>query len=261
MKIKALCIFWWSCGFFLIIYNTLSSFTTLAHNNSTNVQRQDRFQLLILKQDLDDLKLGNQSDGAFPKLQAAQNAARLFVIGLPEIDSYDWTKQSITLTESATVALLQALPSNQSLKEPIRKLKNLKEHLGWKKPIESELYIKAFVVTANSEFIYGGIFLDPTSQRLINYPVIRAKLVDNKAVLNILPVHMPFFASDPGDQEVTILGKEIAPEAAKDWSHFPKEMKSAFKAFGDTANAKELRHIIRNPQIREIVLQAGKLKE
>src|SRR4051794_16456947 len=50
---------------------------------------------------------------------------------------------------------------------------------------------------AGQERGYGGSFLDGESQMAIDFPVARVRVEDKRAVLHFLPVHLPFYETDP----------------------------------------------------------------
>jgi hypothetical protein len=218
------------------------------------------FQLVILRRDLADLGLGFTSAEAFPKLQLAGTADALFVVGTEQIEAYRWDVQSIILTREATQGLLAALEPPEDLKESVRALNSLRQRLGWGDRLDCGLNTKGFLVRVGEEPLYGGIFLDATSQRPIRYPVIRVSLVPGgKARFNLLPVHVPFFTQDPvtggdGGDEV------VAREMAGDWRQFPEQVKSVVAGWATTENANALRRLIRSDSVRAIVEGHGKIR-
>jgi hypothetical protein len=229
--------------------------------SAASAPSSDRFQLVILKQDWYDLKLGYNYTEALPVLRSANAADRLFVIRTNDIESYRWTGQSIALTAEGTARLIQILPRVEDLKGPIRAMHKVKMEHGWGNPIETALHLKGFLAMADDRVIYGGIFLEPMSQMAIAYPVIRPGMVDGKAMLHLMPVQIPFVAYDPVSNEGAAWDRAIAPEGARDWVQFPEEMKSRFVSFGTRQEAIEFRQIIRNLNVREIMQQAGKLSQ
>ncbi len=234
--------------------------TLLALPSKTQAQADTmpQFQLLILNQDWHDLQLGYKYITAQPNLNAADKSNPLFVIGLEEIESYDWTWQAITLTPDATTRLIDVLPLSD--KDGVRSLIDLKESLGWGNPLENALYIHPFVVMVNDEMLYGGIFLDPMSQMAIDFPVIRISLVNGQAVLYLLPVHIPFVNYDPFAGAASV-DNAINQVVEGDWSQFSDDIKSAFMAFGSTPTAILFRGLIRNTHIKDALLAADKLIE
>jgi len=229
--------------------------------SAASASSSDRFQLVILKQDWYDLKLGYNYTEALPVLRSANAADNLVVIGTNDIESYRWMQQSIILTVQATAKLIQVLPQIEDLRGPIRAMHKVKKERGWGNPIEAALHLKGFLAAVGDQVIYGGIFLEPMSQMAIAYPVIRPGMVDGKAMLHLLPVQIPFVAYDPVSNEGSAWDNAIAPEGARDWAYFPKEMKSRFMSFGTRQEAIEFRQIIRNINVREIMQQAGKLSQ
>ncbi len=234
--------------------------TLLALPSSTHAQADTMppFQLIILNEDWHDLQLRYEYNTAYPNLNAADKSNPLFTIGLAEIESYDWTWQAITLTPDATTRLIDVLPISD--KDGVRSLIALKESLGWGNPLENALYIHPFVVMVNDEMLYGGIFLDPMSQMAIDFPVIRISVVNGQAVLYLLPVHIPFVNYDPfaGASSVDNAINEVMEG---DWSQFSDEFKSAAMSSGKTPTAILFRGLIRNTQIKDLMITADKLIE
>jgi hypothetical protein len=219
-----------------------------------------KVEILILKEDWFDLKLGYTYAQALPILKSAMTAGSLFIVGMSDIESYHWTQQSITLTEEATDKLIPALPRERDLKKHVQYMTKVKKEHGWGNLIESALHLKGFLVTCNDELIYAGIFLEPMSEVASRYPVIRPGMSERKAVLNILPVQIPFVAYDPNSNDIAVWTAAIAPEGVKTWSQFPIAMKSKFISIGSNQEALEFRKIIRNERIREIMINTNKLR-
>lgn len=222
---------------------------------------QKGFQLLILKQDWSDLKLRYSFDEALPLLKAARNAGALMEIGLEDIESYHWPRQSITLTTQATTRLMAALPPESELKPNIRGMAQFKKERGWGNPIEWALHQKGFLTLISEEVLYGGVFLEPMSQMAILYPVIRPGLAENRAVFNLLPVQIPFVVYDPASSQIAAWNAAIAPEGARDWNQFPVPMKAHFINMGNRPEALSFRKLIRDSKMKEIMEKAGKLIE
>jgi hypothetical protein len=220
----------------------------------------NKFELVILKQDWFDLKLGYTYAQAFPILKSANASERLCIISLNDIESYNWSRQSLILTLEATEKLIRTLPNEQDLKKHVQAMARIKKERGWGDIIEPALHLKGFLVTLNDEIIYAGIFLEPMSEVAAGYPVIRPGMSERKAVLNLLPVQIPFVAYDPDSEDISIWTKAIAPEGARTWSQFPPEMKLRFISIGSSQKATEFRKVIRNEKVRETIENAGKLR-
>jgi hypothetical protein len=232
-------------------------------SSSTNVFAStvsQKVEIVILKEDWFDLKLGYTYAQALPILKSAKTADTLFIIGMSDIESYHWTQQSITLTKEATDKLMRALPEDRDLKKHVQYMTKVKKERGWGNLIEPALHLKGFLVTCNDELIYAGIFLEPMSEVASGYPVIRPRMSERKAVLNMLPVQLPFVAYDPNSNDIAVWTAAIAPEGVKTWSQFPIAMKSKFINIGANQEAVEFRKIIRNEKIREIMKNTSKLR-
>lgn len=218
------------------------------------------FKLIILRENWFDLNIGYDAEPAQAALRSADTSAPLFVIGIDQVEEYDWDLQTITLTEQGTKQLVEALASIEGT-DPgeIAKLKDLKESLGWGNTIESALYIHPFTVQADNRFMYGRIFLDATSQRPINFPVIRVTISDGKAILALLPTQIPFVTIDPVDGSGNMRTPAIAPEAEKDVSA-SIQLLEMITRFATSETSIEFRAIIRDETIESIFETAGKLK-
>ncbi len=185
----------------------------------------NKLELVILKQDWYDIKLGYIYTQALPLLESANSSGHLHVISLNDIEMYHWARQSILLTPEATDRLIAALPKDEEIKKPIQYMARVKKERGWGNAIEPALHLKGFLVTLDNKIIYAGIFLEPMSELAARYPVIRPQMRGKKAVLNLLPIQMPFVVYDPDSEDVALWTKAIAPEGASMWSQFPPEMK------------------------------------
>ncbi|MFZ5859073.1 MAG: hypothetical protein ACOYZ6_19770 [Chloroflexota bacterium] len=219
----------------------------------------DSFQLFILKEGWWDLQLGYKPETAQLILKEADTSDSLFVIGIDEIEKYDWDLQTITLTEDATIKLIEAvMAQGETSDENLKKFKEMMANAGFGNQLELALYNLAFVVKVNNETRYGGIFLNAISQMGIDYPVIRVTIEDEKAVLAILPIHVPFTMNDPVDGNENLRKPAVAEEAQQDvqqldfFSGWINEM-----AMSESAN--KYRALIRDDQIMNIFKHAGKL--
>jgi hypothetical protein len=220
----------------------------------------DDFRLVILRSDLEDLKLGYTYDDAFPKLLAAGKEPPLFVVEVDLIAAYHWDIQSILLTAEGTQKLLAALEPPEDLKESVRALTGMRARLGWGDRLDHALYTKGFLVLIGEELLYGGIFLDATSQRAIDYPVIRASLsAEGQARFNLLPIHVAFFTQDPATCGEGAGDEGVAREMANDWRQFPRDVKALFQGRAAREPATTFRALMRSDVVRAILESAGKL--
>jgi hypothetical protein len=74
-------------------------------------------------------------------------------------------------------------------------------------------------------------------------------------------VQIPFVAFDPVSNESAVWHAAIAPEGVRVWGQFPAQMKSHFMSIGTRPEAIEFRNLIKNPKVRELMEQAGKLSQ
>jgi len=219
------------------------------------------FQLVILKQGLDDLGVGYDYDKLFPRWRDGRSKQTLFTIGVGDIETYSWGTQGIVLTSDATARLTEALGGEGDRKESVGELNKMKESLGWGNALEHALYTKGFVTLLDGEPLYGGIFLDPLSQRPVDFPVIRvSRTADGRAVFHAMPIHFVFLTYDPITQIEASLDVAVTPEAAADWSQFPEEHKKSITRNVTSETAMAFRKLLRNGSIRSIMDATGKLR-
>jgi predicted amidohydrolase YtcJ len=178
---------------------------------------------------------------------------RLFAAGLADLDSYDWPAQGFTLTADATQRLLEALGQEPGPGTSIEKLNALKARLGHGNDFERVLYLWRFCIALDGEPMYWGIFLDPPSQMAIQFPVLRSRLEDGKAVFHVLPIHLPFYNADP-------VQADAGDAAAREYRDVPKGMMETFRELADSPTAAEFRRRIRDERIRQALERAGKLR-
>lgn len=246
-------------AFITILLGVSLSMTTQPTFSQTDTP--PTFQLLILESSWGELGMGYDPDHAFEQLQqhlVMTQSHPLFILELDDIASYHWDWQSITLTEAATQRLAESLPARHSNPD-VQKLIDLKESLGWGNPFESALYIQAFAVLVDGDFLYGGIFLDAMSQMAINYPVIRVELVEGQAVFNILPTHIPFVSYDPVPRAATPLDEAYTQIIEGDREQIPDFFDTAVEGWSTSENSVYFRAFIRNERLFELLEAAEKL--
>jgi hypothetical protein len=214
----------------------------------------DSYQLIILNDSWDDLQLGYEAKQAFPILINVNTSNCLYVIKQQEVEQYDWDTQVITLTEEATTELIKALSNATYGKEDT--LINMYKKHGYSNALESGLYIKTFIVKVNDHPLYGGIVLNATSQMPIDYPVLRISMVENKARITVLPVHIPFVMNDPmySDELIASESKTIGIE------EIPTFLADLIMNVSSSESANEFRLLIRDERIRTLFQEVGKIK-
>lgn len=226
--------------------------------------QNDNFRIIIFNDDWQSLGLGYESGHALSTIKALDTAKALFTLNLDGIESYDWDKQKITLTEDATNAFAQSLERAGRLTEGAEKLISLKKSMGWGNPLQSALYTRVFLVELNGEVVYGGIFLDATSQMPINYPVARVMLDDGKAVIALLPIHIPFVNEDPVDDKGAIRSLEVTDEAKGDIEALNKKDSFAtnwIRGVATSPSAVENRKMQRDTSIKKVLEASGKIEK
>ena len=203
------------------------------------------FSIRILTKDWFDLGLGYKYESAWPRLQQAR-AAALATVGERDVESYDWARQTLTLTPTASerlrAALAEAMPSRPA--DPSR--------AGDALP--GELYLKGFVVEVDDQAIYGGIFLQAISQMAIDYPVIRAEQgAARRVVLHIAPLQAWATFADPTASTEHGVG-QVRHALGSAWADSLKDPK--FKALVDGFWTK-----VEDPRIRGVFARAGTLRD
>ena len=234
----------------------LSPCTPASPEGGPGTSGNETFHIIILARDWYDLKLGHTYDKALPLLTAAAETDRLITLTTGDIERYAWTGQIITLTNVATERLISSLPEKEAIKKHILSIEKFKKKRGWGNRIEMPLHLKGFIVKVGNDVLYGGIFIEPMSELSIDYPVIRPALANDRAVLHLLPVHIPFVSYDPVVNNGGEWNKAISPEGAEIWDHFPPPMKSRFMEMGLTGTASRFRNVLRDPRVRAIMEKA-----
>jgi hypothetical protein len=200
-----------------------------------------RFELVILEGRWDG---ANWPDPGGP---------RFFSVGIDDVDAYQWSSQTFTLSSACTERLARALAQAPGPGASIIKLNALKETLGHGDSFDRSLYLFRFVVVVEGEPLYWGIFLDPPSQMGIDYPVIRSEMPGGKAVFHVLPVHVPFFTSDPGTPE-------SLNAVARESKDVPGGIMDHFRSLASTPAALAFRERIRDPRLKQVFESAKKLQ-
>ena len=247
-------------GFAFVLASLAAMSATHGADAARPGQSEPGFRLVILKADpmFEEGKTVQDYERVWERVKKPGSEV-LFEVGVREIESYDWKRQSITLTAEATKRLVAVLPSREQMNPTARSIKNMSERLGWGDAVGLSLLYKGFLVFVEGRPVYGGIVLEPMSQLRIHFPVLRFETRNNKSVLSVMPVHVPFMTRDPvlsgqaGDLE------PVFQPAAGDWKQFPQPMRDRFLADASSTTTKQFREAIMSPSIRKILDGAGKL--
>lgn len=246
---------------FFVLVGLITGLSFACSSKMESLPPDDSFQLIIFNRDWYDLNLGYQAQNVLPVIYDLEESESLFVISLDNIEIYNWDQQTITLTEDATKELAIALDNHVEDSEAVEALMGMRERLGWGNPWDHILYTKTFLVKVDNTPLYGGIFLHAVSQMAIDYPVIRLSVIDGKAVLSLLPVHIPFVMIDPidgsGNLRETTLAQEAEQDAQEHSVFFSRVILDNSKK--DVAN--EFRGLIRDIRIKRIIEAADKIEE
>ena len=245
---------------YFALFCLVAGLFTACSSNSSSPPLDDSFQLIIFKKGWYDLNLGYQAQDALPDINAIKESDTLFAINLNDIETYDWDQQTITLTREATEQLAIALDNHVESSEAVEALMGMRESLGRGNPFERALYTKAFLVKVDDHPLYGGIFLHAISQMAIDYPVIRLSVIEGKAILSLLPVHIPFVMIDPIDSSGNAREAPIAQEIIQDVQDHNEFFSRIIldNATNDVAN--EFREVVRDIRVKRIFEAAGKIQ-
>jgi hypothetical protein len=184
---------------------TVGSETTAAAQPSDERTSMDtHFELHILDESSVQLRLGYDFQPAWTVLKRAYRSRIAFTITEREVETYEWSRQVITLRPGPSEELVAKLARNdEERRHP-----------------EAALDLRGFVVVLDGHPVYGGIFMQPLSAMGIDFPVTYARLADSRLVLSLRPGH------------------EVS---------------------GDYASYEPLWHGIKDPRIRDVFAEAGRL--
>jgi len=169
-----------------------------------------------------------------------------------DIVAWDWTAQAITLSAESTRRVIDSLPTDGELSDTVREMMRMHAGLGWGSAIGLRLHTRGFLVSLNGQPLYGGVCLEPASERAVGWPVLRSSIADGRAVFHVLPVHLPFLLVDPGGPTREITPDMIAPEARADW---PMPAVIARHAYGEVAA--RFAHVLRDSRLHDAVKACG----
>jgi len=122
---------------------------------SPSASREEKaFALHILKDSVGHL--GYAQEKSWPILKAGFREATILTLSVDDIEAFEWSSQTITLSAAASHAFRETFKTRAPV--PGDRLPNM--------------YRAPFVVTTSGIPQYGGIFLDRMSAMGISYPVI-----------------------------------------------------------------------------------------
>lgn len=225
---------------------------------------EDVWQLIIFRQGWNELQLGYAAAPAQTTLFALDTQAALFVVSLSEIAAYDWERQTLVLTSTASTALAQTLADDGGARADVEVLTDFYESLGWGSAVSRSLYTRAFIVMVEGEPVYGGIFLDAVSQMAINYPVARVSNEGDQLVLALLPIHIPFAETDPVGSSGELGMVDVPEVAAADIARLEQNdnfFSTWMQEVALSENAVQFRQMIRTETIRASLDESGKLAD
>ena len=140
----------------------------------TSEKAAQSFNLHILNETWTSLGLSNSLETAWPILKNVYRHTTVAEVSDRDIAGYDWEKQQIILTASASQAL------------------KIKFEIG----VNDGLFVyfgiphRAFVVSVDGDAKYGGVFLERGSAMGVRYPVIYLDEDKNGLItMEVRPVH------------------------------------------------------------------------
>jgi hypothetical protein len=148
---------------------------------------RSRFQLHIFRDGWYELQLGHEREQAWTKLKKLGLSDSALVITEDDVEQYDWGQHAITLTAAASNRLYEVFTETGVL--------------------SVDLSDRAFIVTFDREWLYGGIFLDAGSAMVIEYPVIYTWPSEGSVVLFLRPNHQLSGEIDPAYRSVIEIPK------------------------------------------------------
>ena len=146
------------------------------------------FRLDILMADWQDLDQAQDWESAWPRLKNAAGNV-FFSIGERDVAAYDWQAQRIVLEPEASLRLLAAAQKLPDMPERLYKLRAL-----WSTDdLWHIVHHRGFLVSLDGRPLYGGIFLDKSSNLSMDYPVIHSAMDGSRRiVLRFSPIQFSF---------------------------------------------------------------------
>lgn len=220
--------------------------------------QSEAFQLIIYKEDTFSLNLKEESYEAFPVIEQLGKRDELFVLGLQDIETYDWDLQTMLLTSEATERLETAVSRTPHVSEEARFFADIDAEMGRDNPIQWGINGRPFTVKVDGETMYSGIFLDTHSTFNVDYPVIRVTLAVDKATLNFLPGQFQYALIDPIDNS----GELREVQAFQDNYHELTEFEARIISVTATAeDAIQFRDRIRDDRIKTFFEPEGNFSD
>jgi hypothetical protein len=153
--------------------------------NEPSMGNNHSFQLVILEKDVSHdcwQRMGYTQESSWPVFQQAYlSSENAYVITEVGIESYDWSKQNITLTPSTTEELINSF--------------------GCSYDIVGCLNSRVFVVVVDNTPLYGGIFIFPGPAMAIRFPVIYPNYIEKKIVFTVRPA-FSWYSDPPTDESL-----------------------------------------------------------
>jgi hypothetical protein len=156
-------------GLALVTVTTLIS-SCKGDNGASTID--SRFNIAILDKTLfsNPPGLGYSIDTSWPILESAYQKKVIYQLEISDIESYEWSKQEITLNESGKDKIINNIHSCEI------------------QTVDLCLASTPFVVVYNHKPVYGGLIQQKIPiATAYNFPIIFTDLVSDKVILSIRP--------------------------------------------------------------------------
>ncbi len=127
---------------------------------------KDSFRIYILQDDWHTLKLGYMLEESWPILEKVDLNKTMRVITPDDIQTYNWSTQTITLTMEAS---------------------NFFNRIPYENKLAILVSQPAFVATFNDQRLYGGCIVAGTTAMDLDYPIILTDFSTNPVVFTLRP--------------------------------------------------------------------------
>jgi hypothetical protein len=145
-------------------------------------------------------QLGYAQEKSWPILKAGFREATVLTLSVDDIETFEWSSQTITLSAAASHAFRETFKT----RAPVA---------GDRLP---NMYCAPFVVTTSGIPLYGGIFLDRMSAMGIRYPVIYLnEAKDGRLTLTVSPFQTARPLEESSDRWRSVKLPEIRDVFAK----------------------------------------------
>jgi len=150
-----------------LVFLGVQSCTKVENASTTDKERSFEFALIQGEQICTPPNLGPSWETAWPVLQQSYPSGVVYSFTMADIETYNWSEQVITLTESESETFSMVVSNNTP----------------------SFICYYAFLVLFDGAPLYGGRIVLKQSNIIVRYPVVYLGRIDNKRTLTIRPYH------------------------------------------------------------------------